>query len=182
MRKFFTRLTFIAACFALQPAIAQVQDTANAVTQTTETLQGTWDWTESRFASRGATPTLKTPATTSENISVTFKPGNMASVYVNKKFVGTYQYAVTQPMKENVMIRFKGNEGQPLPEVLQEGPLSIVDNEITIAGGYNDAGQNVKFRKTGTTPTKPVVAKKKAPAKKKKAPAKKKTAASKTTK
>lgn len=181
MKKLFTRLALIGACFVMQPAIAQIQDTTNTITKTTETLEGTWDWTESRFESRGATPTLKTPATTKENVSVTFKAGNVVSVYVNKKFIGTYQYTVTRPMNENLMIRFKGNEGQPLPEVLQEGPLSIVDNEITIAGGYNDAGQNVKFRKTGTTPTKPVVAKK-APAKKKKAPAKKKSTAPKPTK
>ena len=159
MKKLFT-LVLVAFSFLLQTNLQAQQTTTSVqdITKLTEMLPGSWEWVESRFASRGVKPTLKTPASENKNVTINFRPDNLASVYVNKKFSGMYQYTLTQPMGEYVLISFKANEGQPLPEFLQEGPLSITDNEIFIAGGYNDAGQNVKFRKAGTKPTPPKAA------------------------
>ena len=159
MKKLIT--TVMAAFTLLLQTNVQAQQTATTVqdiAKLTEMLPGSWEWTESRFASRGVKPTLKTPASENKNVTINFRPDNLASVYVNKKFSGMYQYTLTQPTNDYVMITFKANEGQPLPEFLQDGPLSINDNEIFIAGGYNDAGQNVKFRKAGTKPTPPKAA------------------------
>ena len=168
-------ITFLIAAFGLlvqSNLYAQTAPAGQDLAKLAEMLPGTWEWIESRFASRGVKPTLKTPETEKTNISINFRPDNMASVYVNKKFSGMYQYTLSQPT-DYVLISFKANEGQSLPEILQEGPLTITDNEIFIAGGYNDAGQNVKFRKAGTKPTLP-----KAPEAQKAAPAKKPTTTS----
>ena len=183
MKKLFT---FIIAAFALllQTNLQAQTNPNHDLEKLSALLPGTWEWTESRFASRGVKPTLKTPATENLNVSVTFRPDNMASVYINKKFTGMYQYTLTQPMNDYVLISFKANEGQTLPEFLQEGPLTINDNEIHIAGGYNDAGQNVKFRKAGTkpTPAKTPETTRKTEAKKKAATNKKKPVNTKTVK
>lgn len=154
MKKLFTLA--LAAFALLLQTNAQAQQTAapgQDIAKLTEMLPGSWEWTESRFASRGVKPTLKTPTSENKNVTINFRPDNLASVYVNKKFSGMYQYTLSMPTNDYVMITFKANEGQPLPEFLQNGPLTINDNEILIAGGYNDAGENVKFRKAGTKPT-----------------------------
>lgn len=156
-------ITFALACaaFLLQPEAHAQQTSASTKTTTNSPevarlagmLPGTWEWTESRFASRGVAPRVKTPETENAKVTINFRPDNLATLYINKKPAGTYQYMLSQPTNDYVMIKFKGNEGTSLPEYLQEGPLTITDNEILIAGGYNDAGQNVKFRKAGTQPT-----------------------------
>ena len=157
MKKLFT---FLLAAFGLllqSNLYAQNSPGGQNMAKLAEMLPGTWDWTESRFASRGVKPTLKTPETENTHVSITFRPDNIASVYVNKKLSGMYQYTLSQPT-DYVMIKFKANEGQPMPDFLQEGPLTISDNELLISGGYNDAGLNVKFRKAGTKPTPPAPA------------------------
>ncbi len=154
MKKIFT-FVFAAVTLLFQSAAfaQQTQNGPQTAAQISEMLPGSWEWTESRFASRGVQPTVKTPATENRNITITFRPDNLASVYENKKFAGMYQYNITQQPNDYAIIRFKTNEGQTLPDFLPTGPISINDNEIYIAGGYNDAGMNVKFRKAGTKPT-----------------------------
>src|SRR5688572_23708336 len=117
MKKLIT--TVMAALTLLLQTNVQAQQTETTVqdiAKLTEMLPGSWEWTESRFASRGVKPTLKTPASENKNVTINFRPDNLASVYVNKKFSGMYQYTLTQPTNDYVMITFKANEGQPLPE------------------------------------------------------------------
>lgn len=129
------------------------EPTAQTETEALKMLNGTWEWTQTRFASRGVKPKIKTPESTGRKITVTFKPDNIASVFENGKLVTTFQYSITRPMDEKLMISFKGNEGQSVREYLEEGPLTVSANTLHIAGGYNDAGSNISFKKLQPTKT-----------------------------
>lgn len=180
MKKLFT-LVLTTFALLLQTSLHAQNTGSPAIENMNAQLPGTWEWTESRFASRGVKPTLKTPASEKTAVAVTFRSGNMATLYINKALIGTYQYTLTQPMNEYVLISFKPNEGQPLPEFLQEGPLTITGNVMHIAGGYNDAGLNVTFRKNAmATPAKTPEATKKTKTKKKAAAPKKQKTETKT--
>ena len=126
----------------------ETEITAETVSDALKMLNGSWQWTESSFSSRGVPPSVKTPASTRQEIVVTFKPDNQAIVFVNSQLAGTYSYTVTRPMDEYLMIRFSGGPaGTPASQFLEEGPLTISLNSMTIAGGYNDAGSNQTFKK-----------------------------------
>jgi hypothetical protein len=158
-------LLLVAVLFSFQTKAQEqpAEPTAQTETEAIKMLNGTWEWTQTRFASRGVQPTVKTPESTGRKITVTFKPDNLASVFENGKLVTTFQYSITRPMNEYLIISFKGNEGQSVREYLQEGPLTVSANTLHIAGGYNDAGSNISFKKL-----QPVKANKKAKKKKKK--------------
>ena len=138
------------AFLTIRPAAnaQQTPNNAQTVAEALKMLNGTWEWTETRFASRGVKPTTKTPTSEKKKISLTFKPDNTVTVFQNGKLLNTYEYSVTKPMDEQLMIVFKGKDGQPATEeYLPEGPLTVSKNQIYIAGGYNDAGSNVSFKK-----------------------------------
>jgi hypothetical protein len=144
----------------------QTPNNAQTIAEAIKMLNGTWEWTETRFASRGVKPTTKTPTSEKKRITLTFKPDNMVTIFQDGKMLNTYEYTVTNPMNEQLMIAFKGKDGQPVTEeFLPEGPLTVSKNQIYIAGGYNDAGSNVSFKKVQAV-KKTTQAKK--PAKKKK--------------
>ncbi|KAA9333579.1 hypothetical protein [Adhaeribacter soli] len=150
MKNLLLPFLFLMATIISLPTQAQEQPnepTAQTETEAIKMLNGTWEWKQTRFASRGVQPTVKTPESTGRKITVTFKPDNIASVFENGKLVTTFQYSITRPMNEYLMISFKGNEGQSVREYLEEGPLTVSANTLHIAGGYNDAGSNITFKK-----------------------------------
>ena len=156
MIKLFTCLLVIAFAAAVQPASAQ--DSGNpskAISDAIKTLNGSWEWKESRFASRGVKPSVKNPESTGQHVVVTFKPDNTVLVFRNKELLGTYLFTLTKPQDEYLKIAFSADKNGKVPEYLQEGPLSFSGNELTIAGGYNDAGENVTFRKITAVKQKP---------------------------
>src|SRR5690606_31766339 len=120
-------------------------------TETMKMLNGSWEWLETSFVSRGVAPSQKTPETTGRKVVVTFKPDNQALVFVQGKLSGTFTYKLSQQPNDYVLISFSDAMGNnPAKEFLEEGPLTISATELHIAGGYNDAGSNQKFRKIET--------------------------------
>jgi hypothetical protein len=160
MKKLFTFLLLFAAIFSLKPAMAQSDTTAHNLTEVVKMLNGTWEWTETSFISRGAKPNVKTPASVGYKITVTFKPDNQALVFRNGKLVGTYAYTVSKPT-DYLVISFSDASGNnPAREFLEEGPLTVSANQLYIAGGYNDAGSNQTFKKLAPAKTKKATKKK----------------------
>lgn len=152
------RLAFLFALLAFFTTHIQAQQPEKAaIAEAYKTLKGNWEWTESSFASRGVKPSPKTPSNTKQTVTVTFNADTTASLFVNKEAAGTFKYTVTKPMNEYLMIRFETSKGNS--EFLPEGPLTFESNGLVIAGGFNDAGSNVKYKKLAA-PTKNAASKK----------------------
>ena len=155
MKKLLPFLLLVAVLFSSQVKAQEQQPepTAQTETEAIKMLNGSWEWTQTRFVSRGVQPTVKTPESTGRKFTVTFKPDNIASVFENGKLVTTFQYSITRPMNDFLMISFKSNEGHSVREYLEEGPLTVSAHTLHIAGGYNDAGSNITFKKLQPTKT-----------------------------
>ena len=153
MKKLFLLfLAIIALIFRGNLFAQQPEKTAKTIAEATKMLNGSWNWMETTFASRGVKPTTKTPATTKENVVVTFTHNNKAQVTVNKKVVGTYSYTLREQPNDYIIISFSDEQGNNLAApYLEEGPLNLSANQLYIAGGYNDAGSNQTFKKVVAT-------------------------------
>lgn len=162
MKKLLSLLILFAAILSFQTTMAQqTEPTAQTIAKATKMLNGSWEWTETTFASRGVKPSTKTPATTKKKITVTFKPDNQVTVFENGKLVGTYAYKLSIPT-DYIIISFSDESGRnPVREYLEEGPITVSANELYIAGGYNDAGSNQKFKKLKAVKTSKTTKKKK---------------------
>ena len=126
--------------------------TAQNVSEALKMMNGSWKWTETQRIGRGIKPSAKTPASTGQNITVTFKPNNHALVFVNKELVGTYRFELTQRPNEYLMLSFHDETGRNIAApYLEQGPLTVSADELYISGSYNDAGSNQTFKKITTS-------------------------------
>ncbi|MCH2083971.1 MAG: hypothetical protein MK226_16365 [Saprospiraceae bacterium] len=114
-------------------------------------IQGKWKWVESSFLTRGMREAkISTPESTGYDIILEFKDTTV-SVYQNKKLINTYQYEIKK-MSPDHQIFLELNIQRSGKLVLTEfklssGPYEIKNGILEITGGYNDAGENQKYKR-----------------------------------
>lgn len=139
---------FLTLFFVFQnPVAAQHSEPAELeIAPAAKLITGTWQWSETKRLSRGSQPVTQTPATTNRNLKVTFKPDQTVDVFLNERLAGSYKYELSKKNSNFIILRFSGaDDGNPFYQYITEGPLTVTQEQLYIAGGYNDAGSNQTF-------------------------------------
>ena len=114
-------------------------------------IQGKWKWIESSFMTRGMSePRISTPKTAGHTIILEFKDATV-DVYRNGKVMASYQYEIKKMSPDNqLFLNLKIQNPNSLAEFefrLSSGPCNFKNGMLEITGGYNDAGENQKYKR-----------------------------------
>jgi hypothetical protein len=123
----------------------------NNNTSNRNNIQGKWKWVESSFMTRGMKePKVSTPETAGHEIMLEFKDTTV-DVYRNGKVMETYQYEIKKMSPDNqLFLDLKIQNPNSLPDFgfrLSSGPCDLKNGMLEITGGYNDAGENQKYKR-----------------------------------
>ena len=112
---------------------------------------GSWLWVSTTYHTRSqSNPTIKDPS--GDQYILELKAANKAILKKNGKDVLSMIYELEErPQGETMFITFQidppGQSKGGYADIIQNGPIRIEGETMTISGGYNDLGGTVKFIK-----------------------------------
>jgi hypothetical protein len=110
-----------------------------------QSILGHWEWQETNYHSRGIHPYTLTPSTTDTSMVIHVNPTTI-EIFKNGSYFGEFTYSTNTVVGERNVISVDYNNAS-IGLGVEEGPFSIENGKLSIAGGYNNAGGTQIFKR-----------------------------------